>query len=70
MTLEKYKKPLIIATAVVVVYALLGFFLAPWLVERTATNAVRDNLGVGHDIAESLSQSVRAEPADRRPGTG
>ena len=57
MTLEKYKKPLIIATAVVVVYALLGFFLAPWLVERTATNAVRENLG-----AELTLQKVSVNP--------
>lgn len=57
MTLEKYKKPLIIATAVVVVYALLGFFLAPWLVERTATNAARDNLG-----AELTLQKVSVNP--------
>ena len=43
---QRYKKPLIIAAAAIVVYALLGFFLAPWLVKTTAINAVRDSLGV------------------------
>ena len=43
---QRYRKSLIIAAATIVVYALLGFFLAPWLVKNTATNAVRDNLGV------------------------
>ena len=43
---QRYRKPLAITAAAIVVYALLGFFLAPWLVKNTATNAVRDNLGV------------------------
>jgi uncharacterized protein involved in outer membrane biogenesis len=42
---QRYKKPLIIAAATTVVYALLGFFLAPWLIKNTAINTVRDNLG-------------------------
>ena len=42
---QRYKKPLTIAASVIVVYALLGFFLAPWLVKSNATNAVRENLG-------------------------
>ena len=42
---QRYKKPLVIAAAAITVYALLGFFLAPWLVKSSATNAVRDTLG-------------------------
>jgi hypothetical protein len=57
MIAERYKKPLIIAAAVIIVYALLGFFLAPWLIDRTATNAVRDNLGV-----ELTLQKVSVNP--------
>ena len=33
---QRYKKPLIIAAATTVVYALLGFFLAPWLIKNTS----------------------------------
>jgi hypothetical protein len=43
---QRFRKPLVITAAAIIVYALLGFFLAPWLVKNTATNAVRDNLGV------------------------
>ena len=43
---QRYRKPLVITAAAIIVYALLGFFLAPWLVKNTATSAVRDNLGV------------------------
>jgi len=57
MIAERYKKPLIIVAAVIIVYALLGFFLAPWLIDRTATNAVRDNLGV-----ELTLQKVSVNP--------
>ena len=57
MIAERFKKPLIIAAAVIIVYALLGFFLAPWLIDRTATNAVRDNLGV-----ELTLQKVSVNP--------
>jgi uncharacterized protein involved in outer membrane biogenesis len=40
MMLQRYRKPLIgVAVAIL-------FFLAPWLIKNTATNAVRDNLGV------------------------
>ncbi len=42
---HRYRKPLIASASAIVVYALLGFFLAPWLIKNTATNAVRDNLG-------------------------
>jgi len=54
---ERYKKPLIIAAAVIAVYALLGFFLAPWLINKTATDAVRDQLGV-----ELTMQKVSVNP--------
>ena len=54
---RRYKKPLVITTAVIIVYALLGFFLAPWLVKNTATNAVRDSLG-----AELRLQKVSVNP--------
>lgn len=46
MNFGRYKKPLVIAAAAIIIYALLGFFLAPWLINKTATDAVRDNLGV------------------------
>ena len=46
MILQRYRKPLVITAAAIIVYALLGFFLAPWLVKTTATSAVRDKLGV------------------------
>jgi len=43
---QRYRKPLIGAAVAIVLYAILGFFVAPWLLEKTATSAVRDNLGV------------------------
>ena len=46
MILQRYRKPLIGLAIAIVVYAILGFFLAPWIVANTATNAVRENLGV------------------------
>jgi hypothetical protein len=52
MNPQRYKKPLIIAAITIVVYALLGLFLAPWLVKNAATNAVRDNLGVELSLQE------------------
>jgi hypothetical protein len=54
---QRYRKPLIIAAATIVVYALLGFFLAPWLIKNTAINAVRDNLGT-----ELKLQNVSVNP--------
>ena len=54
---QRYRKPLIGAAAVIIVYALLGFFLAPWLIDKTATDAVRDNLGV-----DLTMQDVRVNP--------
>jgi hypothetical protein len=53
----QYRKPLLVAATVITVYALLGFFLAPWLVKNMATNAVRDNLGV-----ELALQKVSVNP--------
>lgn len=41
----RYRKPLIAATTVLVLYSALGFLLAPWLVEKNAVKAVRENLG-------------------------
>ena len=40
---EKYRKHLLGALAVMAVYALLGFFLAPWLVNKIAVETVRDS---------------------------
>ena len=42
---QKYRKPLAGFTVAVVLYALLGFFLAPWLVEKFSTDAVQETLG-------------------------
>jgi hypothetical protein len=53
----QYRKPLLVAATVITVYALLGFFFAPWLVKNMATNAVRDNLGV-----ELALQKVSVNP--------
>ena len=52
MNFGRYKKPLVIAAAAIIIYALLGFFLAPWLINKTATDAVRDNLGVALKLQE------------------
>ena len=54
---RRYKKPLLIAAAVIAIYALLGFFLAPWLINKTATDTVRDQLGV-----ELTMQNVAVNP--------
>ena len=54
---HRYRKPLIASASAIVVYALLGFFLAPWLIKNTSTNAVRDNLG-----AELSLQKVAVNP--------
>jgi len=54
---QRYRKPLIGAAVAIVLYAILGFFVAPWLLEKTATSAVRDNLGV-----ELTLQDVSVNP--------
>ena len=54
---QRYRKPLLAAAVAIVLYAILGFFLAPWLVEKTARSAVRDNLGV-----ELALQDVSVNP--------
>ncbi len=41
---RKYRRYLWGFSAAIAVYALLGFFLAPWLVKKTAIDAVRENL--------------------------
>ena len=41
----RHKRLLVALTIVLVVYSLLGFALAPWLVKRTAVNSVQDQLG-------------------------
>ena len=51
------RKLIISATAAVVLYALLGFFLAPWLVTTNAIDSVRDNLN-----AELRLQRVAINP--------
>jgi hypothetical protein len=43
--LLRYRRPLIGLTVAMAIYALAGFFAAPWLIERMATNAVRDEYG-------------------------
>ena len=42
---QKYRKPLAGFAVAVVLYALLGFFLAPWLVEKISIDAVQETLG-------------------------
>jgi membrane-bound inhibitor of C-type lysozyme len=41
----RHRKSLWISAGVIVVYALSGFFLAPWLIEKTATDTVREQFG-------------------------
>jgi uncharacterized protein YneF (UPF0154 family) len=36
LLLQRYKRPLIGLAVAIVVYAILGFFLAPWLMPRVA----------------------------------
>jgi hypothetical protein len=57
MILQQYRRPLIGLAVAIVLYALLGFFLAPVLIKNTATNAVRDNVG-----AELELQKVTVNP--------
>jgi uncharacterized protein involved in outer membrane biogenesis len=42
---ERHQKKLLWITAVVSVYALLGFFLAPWLIKNRMINTARDAYG-------------------------
>ena len=44
--IRRYRKAIIGVAVAVVVYSLLGFFLAPWLVEKNAVETVREQLGV------------------------
>ena len=41
---EKYRKRLLGALTLVVAYAVLGFFLAPWIFSKLAVDAARNNL--------------------------
>jgi len=52
-----YRKLIISATVAVALYALLGFFLAPWLIKSNAASLVRDNLN-----AELRLHSVAVNP--------
>jgi hypothetical protein len=44
-SVRRYRKHLVIAASVVALYALLGFFLAPWLIKKVAVDSVRDATG-------------------------
>jgi hypothetical protein len=43
--LRKYRRAIAIAAAALTVYALAGFFLAPWLVKKNAVEIVADTFG-------------------------
>jgi len=43
--LRKYRRAIKISAAALVVYALTGFFLAPWLVKKNAVEIVADTIG-------------------------
>ena len=43
----RYRKALGYVASLVVVYALIGFFLAPWLLKKNAIESVRANLNAG-----------------------
>ena len=71
--LEKRRKLLLSTFAVVGMYALLGFFLAPWLINKTAVDGVRDSLGaelaLGKIAVNPFTLSLRIEQlAQRLPG--
>jgi hypothetical protein len=59
---ERFRKPLIGIATALVIYTLLGFFLAPWLVKETATNAVRDNLGVELKLESAPASKPKLPP--------
>ncbi len=40
----RYRKPLIAAVSILVLYSVLGFLVAPWLVEKQALKSVRENM--------------------------
>jgi len=62
---EKYRKHILSACAVVVVYALLGFFLVPWLINKIAVESVRDKLNaklvLGRVAVNPFVLSLRVE---------
>jgi hypothetical protein len=51
-TYKAYRKYLISVAVTVSVYAILGFFLAPWLVKKTAIESVSENLHAILDIGK------------------
>jgi hypothetical protein len=44
-SVRRYRRHLVIGASVVALYALLGFFLAPWLIKKVAVDSVRDATG-------------------------
>jgi hypothetical protein len=50
--IRQYRRSLIAVAALVTVYGLLGFFLAPWLVKKVAIDVVQDRFGSELKIAE------------------
>lgn len=43
--LQQYRRPIWITASILLVYALAGFFLAPWLVKKNAVEVVADRFG-------------------------
>ncbi|MEQ9561418.1 MAG: hypothetical protein RLN69_02775, partial [Woeseiaceae bacterium] len=44
-SVRRHRRKLIIAASAVAVYALLGFFLAPWLIKKVAIDSLRESSG-------------------------
>lgn len=42
---KRYRKHFVISAGVITLYALLGFFLAPWLIKKIAVESVRESTG-------------------------
>jgi hypothetical protein len=43
--LRQYRRPIRVIAAILIVYALAGFFLAPWLVKKNVIDIVADTMG-------------------------
>ena len=71
---EKYRKHILSACAVVVVYALLGIFLVPWLINKIAVESVRDKLNaklvLGRVAVNPFVLSLRVEGLELDDPTG
>lgn len=52
INIRRYRKSLIAVAALVTVYGLLGFFLAPWLVKKVAIDVVQERFGSELRFAE------------------